>query len=394
MRRIARRDAHFKEKGNTMTRDELMRRLTALGLDLDKALRSVEQVAKHEAERIRWENILACARAGYEAYRAFLKDAEKIPAWEEVRSNEQRRKIWISKVESVLAGQPRPGFFPTNERADVMVVSVVCATAVALGMTVPYPAVGDHPTVTRNGSREPEQQAKAFPTFNHTRGDGPMDPCPECLALLSREQLLAYVQDLKNPDNYASPLFRSGWRSDELPVEPCQIWQMPNGVEIQVATTFGEPSRFVDTKSVERMVMKSWTLVGFKPPRGSGGESDTWFILAIGLVGRVTIQLEPGRSRRRCPIAGPMSAETFAEEWSFVRESRLRTLSRLATDMDVHTDRVAGALSEEMQERLGTSQRFTIMDEDKARILKHYGCPRCGANPGAPCDDLAVGATS
>ena len=34
------------------------------------------------------------------------------------------------------------------------------------------------------------------PTFNHTRGDGPFDPCPQCLVLMSREDLIALVRDL------------------------------------------------------------------------------------------------------------------------------------------------------------------------------------------------------
>ena len=34
------------------------------------------------------------------------------------------------------------------------------------------------------------------PTFNHTRGDRPFDPCPKCLVLMSREDLIALVRDL------------------------------------------------------------------------------------------------------------------------------------------------------------------------------------------------------
>jgi len=37
----------------------------------------------------------------------------------------------------------------------------------------------------------------APPTFNHTRGDGPENPCPECLKAMTRSQLIEYIQDLE-----------------------------------------------------------------------------------------------------------------------------------------------------------------------------------------------------
>lgn len=36
------------------------------------------------------------------------------------------------------------------------------------------------------------------PTFNHDRGDGPYDPCPECLELMTKKQLISLVKDLKS----------------------------------------------------------------------------------------------------------------------------------------------------------------------------------------------------
>lgn len=35
------------------------------------------------------------------------------------------------------------------------------------------------------------------PSFNHTRADGPFDPCPECLERMSRDSLLALAKDLQ-----------------------------------------------------------------------------------------------------------------------------------------------------------------------------------------------------
>jgi hypothetical protein len=35
------------------------------------------------------------------------------------------------------------------------------------------------------------------PSFNHTRADGPFDPCPECLALMDAVQLRDLVHDLR-----------------------------------------------------------------------------------------------------------------------------------------------------------------------------------------------------
>ena len=40
------------------------------------------------------------------------------------------------------------------------------------------------------------QQTPHGPTFNHTRSDGPFDPCPECLGRMSREQLIELARDL------------------------------------------------------------------------------------------------------------------------------------------------------------------------------------------------------
>lgn len=34
-----------------------------------------------------------------------------------------------------------------------------------------------------------------MPAFNHTRADGPFDPCPLCLEVLSRDALLALAKD-------------------------------------------------------------------------------------------------------------------------------------------------------------------------------------------------------
>lgn len=36
-----------------------------------------------------------------------------------------------------------------------------------------------------------------FPTFNHTRADGPYDPCPECLRKMPRAHLISLVEDLQ-----------------------------------------------------------------------------------------------------------------------------------------------------------------------------------------------------
>lgn len=35
------------------------------------------------------------------------------------------------------------------------------------------------------------------PAYNHTRSDGPFNPCPICLPLMSREDLIALVSDLQ-----------------------------------------------------------------------------------------------------------------------------------------------------------------------------------------------------
>lgn len=41
------------------------------------------------------------------------------------------------------------------------------------------------------------------PTFNHTRGDGPFDPCPECLELMSDEQLWDLADDRRERERAA-----------------------------------------------------------------------------------------------------------------------------------------------------------------------------------------------
>lgn len=33
------------------------------------------------------------------------------------------------------------------------------------------------------------------PAFNHTRADGPFDPCPECLELMNKAELIALAKD-------------------------------------------------------------------------------------------------------------------------------------------------------------------------------------------------------
>jgi hypothetical protein len=35
----------------------------------------------------------------------------------------------------------------------------------------------------------------ARPTFNHSRSDGPFDPCPICLELMDRKSLLQLIKD-------------------------------------------------------------------------------------------------------------------------------------------------------------------------------------------------------
>jgi hypothetical protein len=36
--------------------------------------------------------------------------------------------------------------------------------------------------------------SKPRPTYNHTRDDGPHSPCPECLFLMTREELIAFLR--------------------------------------------------------------------------------------------------------------------------------------------------------------------------------------------------------
>lgn len=38
--------------------------------------------------------------------------------------------------------------------------------------------------------------SKPKPTYNHSRGDGPFDPCPECLKLMRKKALRELVRDL------------------------------------------------------------------------------------------------------------------------------------------------------------------------------------------------------
>lgn len=42
-----------------------------------------------------------------------------------------------------------------------------------------------------------EHEPNPGPSYNHTRGDGPFAPCPECLSLMSRDALLDLVRDLQ-----------------------------------------------------------------------------------------------------------------------------------------------------------------------------------------------------
>lgn len=40
------------------------------------------------------------------------------------------------------------------------------------------------------------RSASSGPSFNHSRADGPFDPCPVCLEQMDRDALLALVKDL------------------------------------------------------------------------------------------------------------------------------------------------------------------------------------------------------
>ena len=43
--------------------------------------------------------------------------------------------------------------------------------------------------------------------FNHTREDGPFDPCPICLPLMSKDELIAYIESKKDElQKYETPL--------------------------------------------------------------------------------------------------------------------------------------------------------------------------------------------
>jgi hypothetical protein len=44
------------------------------------------------------------------------------------------------------------------------------------------------------------------PSFNHTRDDGPFDPCPTCAALMTREELLTVVNDRRQNREEAAPV--------------------------------------------------------------------------------------------------------------------------------------------------------------------------------------------
>ena len=50
---------------------------------------------------------------------------------------------------------------------------------------------------TLEGKKEPDKELKGEPVFNHTRADGPFDPCPICLLLMSKKQLRTLVGDLR-----------------------------------------------------------------------------------------------------------------------------------------------------------------------------------------------------
>ncbi len=47
------------------------------------------------------------------------------------------------------------------------------------------------------------QSEKRQPSFNHTRADGPFEPCTECLQRMTREQLIALVLDMRAVRNDA-----------------------------------------------------------------------------------------------------------------------------------------------------------------------------------------------
>ena len=51
-------------------------------------------------------------------------------------------------------------------------------------------------TAERDEARK-AQTATPAPTFNHTRADGPFDPCPSCLVMMDGASLIALVKDLR-----------------------------------------------------------------------------------------------------------------------------------------------------------------------------------------------------
>ena len=42
------------------------------------------------------------------------------------------------------------------------------------------------------------EDSSGRPTFNHSREDGPFAPCDICIKQMSREQLIAYIRDLRS----------------------------------------------------------------------------------------------------------------------------------------------------------------------------------------------------
>jgi hypothetical protein len=57
------------------------------------------------------------------------------------------------------------------------------------------------------------------PSYNHTRSDGPFDPCPICLQLMSRAELIEYASDLDMrvkdlADELSKPTDTDGWSTN------------------------------------------------------------------------------------------------------------------------------------------------------------------------------------
>lgn len=103
-------------------------------------------------------------------------------AWMEAESathaNPNNRDAWLGRLFYLPAGEePAPKDYFGSGTAAVFV-------------RVPWL---DEPRGEVAGTSPP---AANVPTFNHTRADGPLDPCPLCLPLMSREQLVALVRDM------------------------------------------------------------------------------------------------------------------------------------------------------------------------------------------------------